>query len=113
MPTTWLHHRPVQRRYGYSRNSIDRLVKQQKLPPPSYPTGFAPMWESELLDLWDGADERERKIILDAWPRWRDALAQIERERADAASAPEPRRKRRKQTKRQHRKVVSELREGA
>jgi hypothetical protein len=59
------------------------------------------MWPLEVLDVWDSASAVERKAILAAWPRWRDALAEIERERAVvvsiAPSAPKQRRKRKPQ----------------
>jgi hypothetical protein len=82
MPTTWLRHAALQTRYTCSRNSIDRMVEEKNLPPKSFPTNSAPMWPEAVLDCWDTADDRERKIILDRWPDWRGALATITEERA-------------------------------
>jgi len=95
MPATWLHHRAIQARYGYSRNTIDRLHGEGKLPPPCRPTGHAPMWPLDLLDFWDSAQPHERETILTAWPHWREAVAVVERDRAAVASEkPQQRRKR-------------------
>jgi hypothetical protein len=98
MPTVWLRHNALQARYTCSRVTIDRLVDEGQLPPKSFPLNKAPLWPLELLDAWDDLDQDgdERKLILSAWPNWKDALAQIERERADAASTPKPKRRKSK-----------------
>jgi hypothetical protein len=100
MPTVWLRHAALRKRYGsVSRATVDRLHAAGHLPPPCYPVNpHAPLWPESLLDLWDGADERERALILSTWPDWRGALAQIERERATASeSTPQaPRRRKRR-----------------
>jgi hypothetical protein len=99
MPTVWLRHRDLQKRYSCSRPTVDRVVDERGLPPKLFPlAGRAPMWPLELLDFWDSTSVAERELILGAWPDWRGALTQIERDRV-AASAPQPRRKRGKQAK--------------
>lgn len=104
MPITWLRHAALQARYSCSRNTVDRLVDEQKLPPKSFPCGGrAPMWEQACLDAWDYLAPHERELILSAWPDWRSALAAIAAERT--AEEPKPRRRKRKQRQQKRRRA--------
>ena len=100
MPTVWLRHRALQRRYSCSRNTIDRLADEQNIPPKSFPCGGrAPMWSEELLDHWDALDQSAREVILRMWPDWRGALDAITAGAAVVVAESKPKRRKRKQAK--------------
>jgi predicted DNA-binding transcriptional regulator AlpA len=56
MSKRYLRKRAVTERYGgVSIRTIERMVKDGRLPPPEYPLGRLPMWDAAKLDEFDRA----------------------------------------------------------
>jgi hypothetical protein len=84
MPKNYLRKDKVAVRYDTTKRTVDRRVKEKKLPPPKYLPGVPyPMWDEDELDAND------RKATLEP-----PQLLQHRHERIPAEYRPQPKRQR-------------------
>ena len=54
--SSYLRKADVAKRYAVSKRSIERMVKDKRIPQPEYPTGeLLPLWGEDALDAHDRA----------------------------------------------------------
>lgn len=59
MAKTYLRKAAVRMRYGgITSRTVERMVKDGRLPPPEYPTGKIPLWDEAKLELSERAAAR-------------------------------------------------------